>query len=324
MGKKDLLQSNFYESKERFADAFNGTLFQGKQMILPTELEEADTGLVMLLESNSPEKVICDKVRKWRGKYLALLVLENQSYIDYRMVLRNMKAEIIGYEKQRKAILEEEQRKGTRFDNHEFLSGMKKEQKLTPMITLVLYMGIEKPWDGAKSLYELLDMEEELKPFVNDYKLNLYDFHEYDDFTMFQTENRVLFEVLSCAGDKEKMKQSIKNHPSWYQNLDKDSAAAISGIAGIRIELKSIKEGRYYNMCKAFDDYKEEGRLEGRLEELRNTVVMFLEEISPVSEEIFQQIEKEENREVLKRMVKTAAKSNSMEEFVQAAFCPQL
>ncbi len=41
MGQKDLYQSDFYEDNRRFADVFNGVLFEGKEIVKPEELEEA-------------------------------------------------------------------------------------------------------------------------------------------------------------------------------------------------------------------------------------------------------------------------------------------
>ena len=147
---------------------------------------------------------------------------------------------------------------------------MKKEQKFVPIITLVLYMGTDKPWDGARSLYELLEIEERLKPFVNDYKLNLYDYHEHQDFSVFKTENRILFEALSCAGDEGLMEEMLRSHPEWYERLDRESAKAILGIMGVRIDIDKIREIKekeeVYNVCKAFDDHLERGRREGRRE----------------------------------------------------------
>ena len=133
-------------------------------------------------------------------------------------------------------------------------------------------------WDGARSLYELLELDERLKPYVNNHRLNLYDYHEKKDYSLFQTENRVLFEFLSHAGDKEGMKESMREHPDWYSQLDLESVKAIEGIAGISMDPALMKEMRedgeeVYNMCKAFEDYKEEGREEGlkagRLESIR-------------------------------------------------------
>ena len=33
MGQQDLYQSDFYEDKERFADVFNGVLFDGREVM---------------------------------------------------------------------------------------------------------------------------------------------------------------------------------------------------------------------------------------------------------------------------------------------------
>ena len=69
--------------------------------------------------------------------------------------------------------------------------------KFIPVITLILYLGKEEAWDGARTLYDLLKIDEELKTFVNNYKINLFDYHEEKDFSKFRTDNRFLFELLS-------------------------------------------------------------------------------------------------------------------------------
>jgi len=98
--------------------------------------------------------------------------------------------------------------------------------------------------------------------------LNLFDYHNYDDFKQFKTENRLLFEVLSSTGDKKKMLRLLKEKKE-YSRLDEESAKAILGIIGTKVNMNTIKieeeKGEVrYDMCKAFDDYKEEGRQEGR------------------------------------------------------------
>ena len=60
MGKKDLYQSEGYDDPKRLSDAFNGVLFAGREVMKPEELEEADSVLISLPESNSGHKVICD------------------------------------------------------------------------------------------------------------------------------------------------------------------------------------------------------------------------------------------------------------------------
>lgn len=104
--------------------------------------------------------------------------------------------------------------------------------------------------------------------------MNLFDYHEYEDFSIFKTENRVLFEILSHQADVEGMKEAIMQHPEYYEGLDLESVHAIGMIAGIKLdpeEIKTTKEdGReVYDLCKAFEDYKAEGRAEGRMEDIK-------------------------------------------------------
>ena len=50
---------------------------------------------------------------------------------------------------------------------------MKKGEKFAPIITLVVYFGTDGAWDGAKCLYDLLDIDEELKEYVTNFFHNL-------------------------------------------------------------------------------------------------------------------------------------------------------
>ena len=67
------------------------------------------------------------------------------------------------------------------------------------------------------------------------------------------------------------MEEALKRHPDWYSALDEESAKAIFGITGIRINLETIREvtekgKEVFNVCKAFDDHMERGRREGKKE----------------------------------------------------------
>ena len=267
MGKKDLWQSDYFDDKRRFTDMINGAFFKGEQIMDAEELEEGDSKLVHHEKSGETINVIRDKVYKWKGQHVSICVLENQSYVDYRMVFRIMLEEAVSYIKQQKSAYKKLTNAGYKFEGAELLSQMRKEEKYTPVITLILYLGTEQEWDGAKSLYEMLEIGEELKPFVTDHKLNLFDYHEYKDFSIFKTENRIIFELLSCAKDKAKMEKVIREN---QYILDKETAKAILGMLGIKVNLNKImvktEKGVRYSMCKAIDDLKESGRCEGRLE----------------------------------------------------------
>ena len=162
MGKKDLWQSDYFDDKRRFADMMNGALFHGKQVMKAEELGEADAGLVYHDKGGETVNVIRDKVYRWKGQYVSICILEKQSYVDYRMVFRVMLEEAVSYIRQQKKAYRERKASGYKFTGDEFLSRMRKEEKFVPVITLVLYLGKEKEWDGAKSLYELLEIDEDL------------------------------------------------------------------------------------------------------------------------------------------------------------------
>ena len=45
MGKADIAVKNWLNDRERFADLFNGTVFGGKQVVLPEELGRSSGAL---------------------------------------------------------------------------------------------------------------------------------------------------------------------------------------------------------------------------------------------------------------------------------------
>ena len=80
--------------------------------------------------------------------------------------------------------------------------------------------------------------------------------------------------MLSCQKDKEKMKTVLKKHASDGM-VDKESAKAILGIINVKMNLETImkreNDGReVYDMCQAFEDYKEDGRQLGLKAGTRN------------------------------------------------------
>lgn len=266
MGRKDYAERDYFNDEHRFADLFNGALFQGEEFIKADELEEADPDIVFCMEKKKKGILIQDKIRKWKGIYLSILTLENQSMVDYGMVFRAMKAEVLGYDKQLRKRIADNKKQKILQPGDEYICGLRQSDRFVPIITLVLYLGTHKEWDGAKYLYDMLRIDKRLKPFITNYRLNLYDYHDYSDFSVFKTENRELFEILSCAGDKESMDKLLSGEKSRYSQLEAQAAETICDIAGIDMELlTTVKEDgtEVVNMCKAWDDRKGEGRSEG-------------------------------------------------------------
>ena len=64
----------------------------------------------------------------------------------------------------------------------EYLYGLKKDSRLNPVITFVLYSG-EESWDGARSLHEILDftdVPEGLQSITPDYKINVIEIRNFE------------------------------------------------------------------------------------------------------------------------------------------------
>lgn len=70
-----------------------------------------------------------------------------------------------------------------------------------------------------------------MKPYVSNYRFNLYDYHEHKDFSVFKTENRYLFETLARSEDKENMMQYLEQSPLQNTNAP-DIVTVILGCIG--------------------------------------------------------------------------------------------
>lgn len=77
---------------------------------------------------------------------------------------------------------------------------------------------------------------------------------------MFKTELKNLFEFIKYSNDKTIINERMSNDER-YKCLDEDTVKLIEDISKIKVEIV----GGTGNMCKAFEDYREEGREEGRI-----------------------------------------------------------
>lgn len=143
MGKGNAAVKQWLGNPRRFADLFNGIVFQGKQVILPEDLHPA-TGETDILISDKSEKAkevrrYRDIIMRWeQGAYLVLLACENQENVHYAMTVRNMLYDSLSYVEQIRQswkCLEEAEKQ--KVAEAEFLSRFRKEDRLVPVITLV-------------------------------------------------------------------------------------------------------------------------------------------------------------------------------------------
>ena len=124
--------------------------------------------------------------------------------------------------------------------SEEFLSGWRKGDKLIPIITAVIYLG-DSPWDGPKSLFEMLNVpDERLYRFLNDYKLNLIspaDMGE-GEFEKFHTDLGLAMKVIKHQ--KEDADEVIKE--TNHRKIDRDTAFFLNRAVNLGLEYEE-KDG---------------------------------------------------------------------------------
>jgi len=71
---------------------------------------------------------------------------------------------------------------------------IKKRKPRYPVITLFLYFGYKKQWDKPLELHGCLDIPEELKPYVNNYKINLFEiaYLTEEQVSLFKSDFRIV------------------------------------------------------------------------------------------------------------------------------------
>ena len=229
---------------------------------------------------------------KYTGKsYVVLIGVENQSDIHYAIPVKNMFYDVMAYGNQVKETAKKHRKDKDTTTSDEFLSGFTKEDKLIPVITITVYLGT-KEWDGPRKLSDMFDdVDEELLPFIPDYRINLLAPREITDFTGFRTSIRQLFEVLQNAYDKEKMQEVLQNDEK-FSKVDRETVEAINLFAGTDIDIDEKEE--VIDMCKAWEEQKNEGRELGERQKIISLVVKKLQKDKSVAEIADDLEEKEE------------------------------
>lgn len=209
--KPDIVLKNYWSDNAQFADLFNAVLFHGEQVIRPEKLEEADTEEASILEHRdhlesikaSRDNIKVSKKSTEHGVEFVMLGLESQERIHYAMPMRVMGYDYGAYKKQ----YDNNARKYKSSDGmeeDEYLSRMKRTDRFMPVITIVVYYG-ERPWDGAVSLHEMLNIPERMKIFVNDYKMMLVEARQ-NNLKFHNINNKDFFNMLKIILDKNILK----------------------------------------------------------------------------------------------------------------------
>ncbi len=264
MREKSVMSRRFIAQKKVFADIFNFHLYQGRRVIKEEDLQERDSTEVAVLiqdeKAYAVEKVrdiLKECVIKTTDKAIYLMLgIENQSELHYAMPVRKFLYDALNYTKQVEEIGKKNIREKKCKTGAEYLSGFLKEDKIKPVITLVVYWGAE-PWDAPRSLHEMLDVDDpEILKFVDDYKLKLIVPSEITDFEKFHSDARYVLEFISASKDKARLQEIMRN-PA-YEQLDNETTKMINCFTGANIKINKRKG--VSNVCLAIQQMLEEER----------------------------------------------------------------
>ena len=156
--KKSVACAEFWRNEERFADLFNAKFFNSEEVIKPEDLQEMDTdvsGTLYIGEEKISIERRRDVIKKMaNGREFILVAIESQTEVHYAMPLRHMIYDALGYYKEYRDIASKT--KGKRgLTSAEFLSKMRRDDRLHPIFTLVIYYN-EKEWDGPLCLKDMM------------------------------------------------------------------------------------------------------------------------------------------------------------------------
>ena len=286
-----------------FSDLFNAWMYGGEQVIKPEKLVPCDTSSVVLPHSKQGKSIKKQRNRDVFKQWLAmtdgratycLLGVENQGRIHYAMTIRNALYDIMSLVEQVEEIARERRRQGNKGASpDEFLGGFWKDDKVMPVITLVLYWGADE-WDAATDLHDLYsEADPVVMKYAMDYHMNLItpkDMTE-ENLQSYHSNLRQVFTYIKYSKDKENLKRVTGSDPQ-YRNLERRDVELINAVTNSNIKIPEGKER--IDVCEALEemmaDSRSEGRAEGRLASAANTLSRYMRKNMPITADVLADI----------------------------------
>lgn len=302
MGKVNELMCDYLGLTQYNADFWNGTEFQGKKKVKSAQLERHDREYHKTHQQKGKQSGVQRDVQmRWRGKKDIVLGVEIMETLDYTIPVRIMDYDAQELQRQikdiggthKEAVKQQKEQWGS---SGEFLYGMKKEDRLMPVHTVALYCGMED-YDGAKSILEMMDIEnveEEYQGLLQDYPAKIYSL-KYLKEENFETSLREIIAIFKRSKDWKAMKEYYLAHKDRFRELDEISIDVMGALIG-NSKLKIFQQEKGgVDMCKAFEDVKEEGRLEGRTEMLYMSIQNLMKNLKMTSQQAMEALGIPEN-----------------------------
>ncbi|MCD7883043.1 MAG: Rpn family recombination-promoting nuclease/putative transposase [Lachnospiraceae bacterium] len=277
MGKPDTATREYINDSYVFADVFNYFIYGGRKVVNPQNLEKLDAStLLTVFGKNGDEETI----QRYRDalKKAALMVddeaayivlgIEAQTRVDYGMPIRTFLYDALQYDSQARELKAAHKNAGDKHSEAEFVSGLYKEDRILPVITVVVHFGA-KPWDGATRLSDLYNCShKELMAYAPDYKMNLIDPAGMtdEDFEKFSTSLGKVLKFMKLSNSRKEMKKLMETDKA-YKSIDRNAARVLRECANISLDLDSNQE--VIDVCKAWSDAQNDAAVKAVIKAFR-------------------------------------------------------
>ena len=225
---KDKMMKEFLENNAYFVDFFNAYFFDGERVLKPENCMELDSEMN---DSNMDLEKHVDVIRKYNdGNLYSAFIIENQSYVDMSMVVRAAVYEFVAYERMLKK------------------SKKNKAKEKIPMVNILVFYTGERPWNAARQLSELVEVDERFESYFHDYKMNLIEITGNTSYNFNEEDVHNLFYICRSIYD-----QSIYEGTSNHFGLVKSSVLkVVKTLTDVEwLDLEELEEKEEIEMCEA-------------------------------------------------------------------------
>ena len=159
-------------------------------------------------------------------------------------------------------------------EGDDFKYHYKKEDRLKPVLNLVLYWGRRK-WKEPLSLRDMIkDMgkfPERMRLLAGDYKVCVIQMRYISDADLQKMDSdlKYVLGIMKCTGSRKKYESFIQENSEYFSRIPKSAADVIdvcTNIKDIRSHLRfAVNQGNEEeaNMCRALEEIKKEAENRG-------------------------------------------------------------
>lgn len=306
MSRTDEPIKKLFKNKENFADLFNATIFDGRQIIKADKLTEINTEDIHIETSDKKESEELEIIQRHRDllmqyeDHILQIVLgcEDQSSIDYAMPIRMMLYDALAYTKQQNNLELKQDKEGN------FYRGkMTRKQKVLPVLSVVFYYG-EQEWTAGKSLHDVTQWSDtmNLKDVIPDYKMNLIWAYGMKDIDRFTSDLQYILYLLKYKQEEGKLEEYIEQNNEKLQHMNQDTHNAIIALMGSEI-LEGIEDkgGQIRMESKALKAIEARGEERGEERGVALALIMLVQKKIKKNKEFTQIVDEvEEDETVIK------------------------